>query len=104
MDADEKMHFSRLPVGQGIVKMQDRWTSPIHVQFPLVKVDKGSVTDAMLARYSAVNQAKSTGSGRKTSVHAEFSQVPRIPQLDIALNDDSFRLFIDILRACNKII
>jgi len=97
MDSDEKMHFSRLPVGQGIIKLQDRWTSPVHVQFPLVKVDKGSVTDAMLARYSAINQAKSTGSGRKTSVPAEFSQVPRIPQLDIALNDDAFRLFIDIL-------
>jgi len=97
MDADEKMHLSRLPVGQGIVKLQDRWTSPVHIQFPLVKVDKGSVTDAMLARYSAVNQAKLTGSGRKTSVHAEFSQVSRIPQLDIALNDDAFRLFMDIL-------
>jgi hypothetical protein len=97
VDADEKKYFSMLPVGQGIVKLQDRWTSPIHVQFPLVKVDKGSVTDQMLARYSAVNQAKSTGSGRKTSVHAEFSQVPRIPQLDIALNDDAFRLFVDIL-------
>ena len=97
MDADEKMNLSRLPVGQGIVKLQDRWTSPIHIQFPLVKVNKGSVTDAMLARYSAINQAKSTGSGRKTSVHAEFLQVPRIQQLDIALNDDAFRLFMDIL-------
>ena len=97
MDADEKKYFSTLPVGQGIVKLQDRWTSPIHVQFPLVKVDKGSVTDQMLARYSAINQAKETGSGRKTSVHAEFGQLPRIPQLDIALNDDAFRLFMDIL-------
>jgi hypothetical protein len=97
MDSDDKKYFSMLPVGQGIVKLQDRWPSPVHIQFPLVKVDKGSVTDAMLARYSAVNQAKLTGSGRKTSVHAEFGQVPRIPQLDIALNDDAFRLFMDIL-------
>ncbi|MFA6186363.1 MAG: DUF87 domain-containing protein [Phycisphaerae bacterium] len=97
MDADEKMHLSRLPVGQGIVKMQDRWTSPIHIQFPLVKVDKGSVTDQMLARYSAINQAKSTGSGRKTFVEPYFDRIPRIPQLDIALNDDAFRLFMDIL-------
>ena len=97
MDADEKMHFSRLPVGQGIVKLQDRWTSPIHIQFPLVKVNKGSVTDAFLARYSAINQAKQTGSGRKTSVYAEFSQVQRGPQFDIALNTDAFRLFMDIL-------
>ncbi|MBM4103132.1 MAG: DUF87 domain-containing protein [Planctomycetes bacterium] len=97
MDADEKMHLSRLPVGQGIVKLQDRWTSPIHVQFPLVKVDKGSITDAMLARYSAINQAKSTGSGRNTFIETYSARVPRIPQLDIALNDDAFRLFIDIL-------
>ena len=97
MDADEKKYFSTLPVGQGIVKLQDRWTSPIHVQFPLVKVDKGSITDQMLARYSAVNQAKSTGSGRKTYVEPYFGQVPRIPQLDIALNEDAFRLFMDIL-------
>jgi hypothetical protein len=97
MDADEKIHLSRLPVGQGIVKLQDRWTSPIHVQFPLIKIDKGSVTDAMLARYSAINRAKLTDSGRKTSVETYFTRVPRIPQLDIALNDDAFRLFIDIL-------
>jgi hypothetical protein len=51
----------------------------------------------MLARYSAINQAKLTDSGRKTSVETYFTRVPRIPQLDIALNDNAFRLFIDIL-------
>lgn len=101
MDSDEKKYFSMLPVGQGIIKLQDRWTSPIHVQFPLVKVNKGSVTNQMLARYSATKQAKSTGSARNTSPprlsFPDFGQVPRIPQLDIALNDDAFRLIIDIL-------
>ena len=94
LDSDEKKYLSMLSVGQGIVKLQDRWTQPVHVQFPLVKVNKGMVTDAMLGRYSAVN---STGSGRKTSIETYSGQVPRIPQLDIALNDDAFRLFIDIL-------
>ncbi|MEN6384768.1 MAG: hypothetical protein ABFD79_06185, partial [Phycisphaerales bacterium] len=97
MDADEKKYFSELPVGQGIVKLQDRWSSPVHIQFPLVKVNKGSVTDAMLARYSAINNVKSTPSGRNTFPETYFSQVPRIPQLDIALNDDALRLFVDIL-------
>ena len=101
LDADEKKYFSMLPVGQGIVKLQDRWTSPIHIQFPLVNINKGSVTDDILARYSAVNNAKRTGSSRNTPVQqqdiSEFGRVPRIPMLDIALNDDAFRLLSDIL-------
>ncbi|HBG28976.1 MAG: hypothetical protein A2Y10_14860 [Planctomycetes bacterium GWF2_41_51] len=97
MDSDDKKYFSSLPVGQGIIKLQDRWTSPVYIQFPFIKVNKGSVTDAMLARYSAVNNTKSTGSGRNTFTETYFGQVPRVPQLDIALNDDALRLFIDIL-------
>ena len=92
LDADEKHYFSRLPVGQGIVKLQDRWTRPVHVQFPLVAVRKGAVTDAMLARYSAVKRAQSTGSGRKTSVPTYFGQVRRVRLYDIPLNDDALHL------------
>jgi len=101
LDTDEKNYFSMLPVGQAIVKLQDRWMSPFLVKFPLMDVKKGSVTDDMLARYSAVNNAKRAGSSRNTSVQQqdipEFGQVPRIPLLDIALNDDAFRLLSDIL-------
>ncbi len=97
LDTDEKRYFSMLPVGQGIIKLQDRWTSPIHVQFPLIKVDKGSVTDRMLARYFAVKKSNKTGSGRNMSEDTYFGQVPRVPLLDIALNDDTFRLLTDIL-------
>ena len=90
-----------LPVGQAIVKIQDRWMSPFLVKFPLMNVKKGSVTDDMLARYSAINNAKRAGSSRNTSVLQqdipEFGQVPRIPLLDIALNDDALRLLSDIL-------
>lgn len=96
LDADEKHYFSRLPVGQGIVKLQDRWTRPVHVQFPLVAVRKGAVTDAMLARYSAVKRAQSTGSGRKTSVPTYFGQVRRVRLYDIPLNDDALHLLRDI--------
>ena len=41
LDADEKKYFSMLPVGQGIIKLQDRWTRPFLVKFPLVDVKKG---------------------------------------------------------------
>jgi len=97
LDADEKKYLSMLPIGEGIVKLQDRWMRPVHVKFPLMNVKKGSVTDDLLARYSAINQLKSTGSGRNTFVPQVFRQSPRIPMLDIALNDEAFGLFNDIL-------
>jgi len=97
MDTDEKKHFSMLPVGQGIVKIQDRWPRPIHVQFPLMNINKGSVTDALLARYSAINNTSKTGSGRKTFIEPYFGQVPRVPLFDIALSNEAFRLLSDIL-------
>jgi len=43
--------FSRLPVGHGVVKLQDRWTNPFLVRFPLVTVAKGAVTDDVLRRH-----------------------------------------------------
>ena len=97
LDADEKKYFSMLPVGQGIIKLQDRWMKPFLVKFPLVDIQKGSVTDTMLARYSAINNAKTTGSGRNTSVSTYFGQVPRVPMLDTALNAEAFGLLSDIL-------
>lgn len=102
MDTDEKKYFSLLPVGQGIVKIQDRWPRPIHVQFPLMNINKGSVTDALLARYSAINNTSKTGSDRKTFKSAYFGQVPRIPMLDIALSNEAFRLLFDTLAFPNE--
>ncbi len=48
VDNDEKKYFSMLPVGWGIVKLQDRWTRPFLVRFPLINVRKGFVTDKVL--------------------------------------------------------
>ncbi len=97
LDTDEKKYFSMLPVGQAIVKLQDRWTRPFLVKFPLMNVKKGSVTDDILARYSAINRDKRTGSGRKTSVLYEFGQVPQIPLFDKALDNSAFIFLEDIL-------
>lgn len=48
LDDEQRRHLSMLPVGQGIVKMQDRWKHPFVVRFPLVRCAKGAVTDEML--------------------------------------------------------
>ncbi len=47
----EKRYFSMLPVGQGVVKLQDRWWKPFLVQFPLMDIAKGIVTDSVLAGF-----------------------------------------------------
>jgi len=102
LDADEKKYFSMLPVGQGIVKLQDRWMSPVLVKFPLVNINKGSVTDDILARYSAINNAKNTGSGRNTPIFKRnfsiLGQVPRIPLYDIPLEAPAFAYIEDVLQ------
>jgi len=98
LGTDEKNYFSMLPVGQAIVKLQDRWHRPFLVKFPLMDVRKGAVTDDILARYSAINKAKRAGSGRKTSMLAEFGQVPRIPLYDISLEEPAFAFIEDVLR------
>ncbi len=47
---DDKKYLTQLPVGQGVVKLQDRWRQPFLVRFPLVNVAKGAVTDDVLKR------------------------------------------------------
>ena len=97
LDSDEKRYFSMLPVGQAIAKLQDRWTKPVLVQFPLVDVTKGLVSDDMLARYSVANRGKAAGSGRKTSLLPELGQVRRVPLFDVPLNDTAFSFLQDII-------
>jgi len=53
LDESEKRFLSMLPVGQGIVKLQDRWLRPFLVKFPLVNVRKGMINDDLLKRFVA---------------------------------------------------
>ncbi|MFC1764795.1 hypothetical protein ACFL6U_22335 [Planctomycetota bacterium] len=101
LDTDEKNYFSMLPVGQAIIKLQDRWMRPFLVKFPLMDIKKGSITDDILARYSALKKAKTTHSGRKTSVLPQSQQVPRIPLYDIPLQEPAFALIEDVLHHPN---
>ncbi len=51
LDQDDKTWLSRLPIGQGVVKLQDRWNKPFLVRFPLVEFKKGLVDGSMLKNY-----------------------------------------------------
>ena len=94
VDDEDKRYFSMLPVGQAIVKLQDKWRKPFLVEFPLMNFQKGLVTDVFLARYLRYS---STGSGRKRPVSREFIQVPQVPMFDNPLNDSAFMFLEDIL-------
>ena len=96
VDADERKYFSMLPVGQGIIKLQDRWMKPFLVRFPLVDIQKGLVTDEILLRYSSGISSRITHSPRKTSVPPVFDGFPRIP-FDVILKKSALQLLYDIL-------
>ena len=96
LDSEDKKHFSTLPVGQGIVKLQDRWTRPFLLKFPLVNIQKGLVTDDVLLRYFSGISPKITHSLGKTSVPAEFDVFRRI-LFDVTLEKHALEFIYDIL-------
>lgn len=49
-ESDREM-FTKLPVGQAVVKLQDRWREPFLVQVPQVPVEKGFITDERLLSF-----------------------------------------------------
>ena len=103
LDAEDKRFFSHLPVGEAIVKLQDRWTSPVHIRLPLVRTDKGSISDVELARYSALkklnqtHRTHQTHSARNTSEYAYPARVRQVRLFDMPLGDQYFRFLSDIL-------
>lgn len=95
-NSDEKMQFSVLPIGRAICKLQGKYTKAFLLEIPWVKFDKGSVTDAMLARYSSEISSKITHSPRKKSVPPVFDGFPRI-SFDVILEKPALQLLYDIL-------
>ena len=86
---EDKDAFSTLPVGQGIVKLQDRWRQPFLVAFPLMPIKKGLMTDDLLREY----QAGSVGIG---AVKGTLGQVRQIQLEDHVLNEQALRFLKDV--------
>lgn len=94
VSAEDSRWLTRLPVGTGIVRLQERWHDPFLVRFPLVNLDKGAVDDAALRAY--IRQT-STGSGRSRRQGGELWQVRQIPTDDDPLNDGEMAFLEDVL-------
>ncbi|MCH8147406.1 MAG: DUF87 domain-containing protein [Planctomycetes bacterium] len=93
VEDDEKWVFSALPVGQGVVKLQDRWRRPFLVGFPLVGVKKGSVGDAALARYI---RRHSRGTGGRGALSGEFGRVSRSSLWEGVLSGTALQFLEDV--------
>jgi hypothetical protein len=91
LDAEDKRYLTMLPVGYGIVKMQDRWREPFLITFPLVDVKKGSVTDRDLEQY-----LRSVGNEVPRPPPAKDGENrPRLTEG--VLTEDAFALLNDVL-------
>lgn len=90
----EKGHLTLLPLGVGVVKLQDRWRRPILVKIPLVDVAKGAVTDDLLKRY--LNR---TLKQKELRVEVLKKRTKSLNEGDDRLLTlDEFRLFHDVLQ------
>ncbi len=94
LEDSEKRFLNTLRVGRGVVKLQDRWTKPILVQFPLMNVKKGFVSDAMLAQYL---QQDLMSSDTKGSVFSEFEQVRQVRIDDMVLEQEALAFVQDVI-------
>lgn len=93
--SEEKEWFSMLPVGQAIVKLQDRWRRPFLIQIPLVKVRKGLVTDELLERWL---RGSLTVRGLRRAVNRAYGSAPREFTLEGPLSDEALTFIHDVIR------
>jgi hypothetical protein len=90
----EKKCFSMLPVGQAIVKLQDRWRRPFLIQIPLVKVRKGGVTDNLLTRFL---EGSLTRVGLKRAVDRAFGRLSPDLAQDEPLTAEDLAFLRDVI-------
>jgi hypothetical protein len=100
LELDQKDLLGRLPVGQAVVKLQDRWATPFSVTFPLVSIVKGGVSDADLDRLADTNPGNQVIPASEE--HREgVPDVPVAPKEgretpETTLSDDHIRLLKDV--------
>lgn len=95
VSASEKKHFGMLPVGVGVVKLQDRWKRPFLVRFPHVRVRKGVVSDNDLKRAGSGGVSALSGAGRGS--FRERGRDWRSRFADEALADGELSFLWDVL-------
>ena len=93
LEEGDKKYLSQLPVGQGIIKLQDRYRKPFLVQFPLVQINKGAVTDKVLKEFLEKKKTLSEFSELNIKNNNDFGEF-RLK--DNTLTEDAQRFIQDI--------
>lgn len=93
LDEEETQHLGTLPVGHGVVKLQNRWHHPFLVQVPLTPVEKGAVTDDRLR----LLMASKPGSGASRAMALVPGDVRQVRFTDLAQEPDALRLLQDVV-------
>lgn len=94
IDETQKELFTKLPIGEAIVKLQTRWTEAFRVRVPLVRVNKGSVSDTALKRYVVGRGGGFGGFGGKDRGGGGVSGVSAA---DTALSAEELGFIADVL-------
>ncbi len=94
LEEGEKKFLSQLPVGQGIVKMQDRWHKPFLLRFPLVSIRKGIMTDKALEDFL---DGRSTLSAPRAPENEDSGSFEPFRVRDIPYSDTVARFLEDII-------
>ena len=95
VEDQEKRWFSMLPVGQAIVKMQDRWRRPFLIQVPLLTVRKGAVSDNLLGRLLS---GSLTLRGLRKAVARTYGSVPLDYSENEPLTDEALTFLHDVIQ------
>lgn len=90
LDSEQAGYLGKLEVGWAVTKLQGRWFKPFLVKFPLVTLEKGSVTDATVRshmekvdeKWSAVAKSHRSVSG-VISTREGFSSAHGLQKEDI---------------------
>ncbi|MFG0252411.1 MAG: hypothetical protein ACF8NJ_06000 [Phycisphaerales bacterium JB038] len=96
LDDEDRGHLSRLPVGDSVVRLQDRWTRPFLVRWPLLPVRKGSVSDADLLRGLFASPGESAGTAGTARDEAESEEVRQGREADHGLIHGEMAFLADV--------
>jgi len=72
LDSEQAGYLGKLEVGWAVTKLQGRWFKPFLVKFPLVTLEKGSVTDDVIRTHMETSHE---GWERLSKSHGGFSGV-----------------------------
>lgn len=91
LDEEEKKSLSRLPIGQAIVKLQDRWREPFLVRIQHMPFKKGAITEEILK--ASMRNSRASG-----LVMNNFEGIERIRFEDRCLSSDELEFLEDVVK------